>query len=239
MFKGSMPALVTPFKDGAVDFETLKSLVDWQIAAGSHGLVPVGTTGETPTLSHEEHRDVVRICVETAAGRIPGIAGAGSNNTVEAVDLAIHAEQAGADSILAVTPYYNKPTQEGLYLHFKRIAEAVDMIIVPLSYQSDSELELTVKNLNTLIEVNSNIILVINNTDTADAKRIRTALKFNPQFKKIKVLEINHSKYIRRLANDNQTVFEVAEANKGDATRLNKTIIPQFKELFSTLNITI
>ena len=119
------------------------------------------------------------------------------------------------------------------------IAEAVDIIIVPLSYQSDSELELTVKNLNTLIEVNSNIILVINNTDTADAKRIRTALKFNPQFKKIKVLEINHSKYIRRLANDNQTVFEVAEANKGDATRLNKTIIPQFKELFSTLNITI
>jgi len=119
------------------------------------------------------------------------------------------------------------------------IAESVDVIIVPLSYQSDSELELTVKNLNTLIEVNNNIILIINNTDKADAKRIKTALKFNPQFKKIKVLEINHSKYIRRLANDNQTVFEVAEANKGDATRLNKAIIPQFKELFSTLNIKI
>jgi hypothetical protein len=119
------------------------------------------------------------------------------------------------------------------------IAESVDVIIVPLSYQSDSELELTIKNLNTLIEVNSNIVLVINNTDVADAKRIRTVLKFNPEFKKIKVLEINHSKYIRRLANDNQTVFEVAEANKGDSTRLNKIIIPQFKELFSTLNITI
>jgi len=119
------------------------------------------------------------------------------------------------------------------------IAEFVDFIVVPIYYQSDSELELTVKNLNTLIEVNENIILVINNTDKEESKRIKTALKFNPQFKKIKILQINHSKYIRRLANDNQTVFEVAESNKADATRLNKVIIPQFKELFSTLNITI
>jgi hypothetical protein len=119
------------------------------------------------------------------------------------------------------------------------IAEFVDVIIVPISYQSDSELELTVKNLNTLLEVNSNIVLIINNTDTADAARVKTALKFNPHFKKLKVLEINHSKYIRRLANDNQTVFEVAENNKGDATRLNKVIIPQFKKLFSELNINI
>ena len=119
------------------------------------------------------------------------------------------------------------------------IAEFVDVIIVPIYYQSDSELELTVKNLNTLIEVNDNIILVINNTDKEEAKRIKTALKFNPQFKKIKILQINHSKYIRRLANDNQTVFEVAEASKADRTRLNKVIIPQFKELFSTLKIAI
>jgi hypothetical protein len=119
------------------------------------------------------------------------------------------------------------------------IAEYVDVIIVPIYYQSDSELELTVKNLNTLIEVNDNIILVINNTDKEEAKRIKTALKFNIQFKKIKILQISHSKYIRRLANDNLTVFEVAEANKADNTRLNKVIIPQFKELFSTLNITI
>jgi hypothetical protein len=119
------------------------------------------------------------------------------------------------------------------------IAEYVDVIIVPIYYQSDSELELTVKNLNTLIEVNNNIILVINNTDKEEAKRIKTALKFNIQFKKIKILQISHSKYIRRLANDNLTVFEVAEANKADNTRLNKVIIPQFKELFSTLSITI
>jgi hypothetical protein len=119
------------------------------------------------------------------------------------------------------------------------IAEFVDVIIVPLSYQSDSELMLTVKNLNTLMEVNKNIILVINNTDSIDADRVETALKFNPNFEKVKILKINHSKYIRRLANDNQTVFEVASISKGDATRLNKAIIPQFKKLFSELNINI
>ncbi|MGO9757923.1 MAG: dihydrodipicolinate synthase family protein, partial [Roseiarcus sp.] len=118
-FHGSMPALVTPFRDGRIDEEGFRGLIDWQIAAGSHGLVPVGTTGESPTLSHEEHRRVVDICVDEARGRVPVIAGAGSNNTTEAIELARHAEKVGADAVLVVTPYYNKPTQEGLFRHFK------------------------------------------------------------------------------------------------------------------------
>ena len=118
-FHGSIPALVTPFKDGEVDEQAFRALIDFQITSGSHGLVPCGTTGESPTLTHEEHRRVIDICVDEARGRVPVIAGAGSNNTAEAVGLARHAERAGADAVLVVTPYYNKPTQEGLYLHFK------------------------------------------------------------------------------------------------------------------------
>ncbi len=123
--KGSMTALVTPFKNGGIDEDAFREHVDWQIKSGTTGLVPVGTTGESPTLSHEEHGRVVEICVEAAKGRVPVIAGAGSNNTTEAIDLARHAEKVGADAVLVVTPYYNKPTQEGLYLHHKAIAEAV------------------------------------------------------------------------------------------------------------------
>ena len=111
MFKGSFPALVTPFKDGALDISTLKSLVDWHVAEGSHGLVPVGTTGESPTLSHSEHGQVIAEVVKAAAGRIPVIAGAWSNNTSEGIELIRHAQAVGADAALVVTPYYNKPTQ--------------------------------------------------------------------------------------------------------------------------------
>src|ERR1043165_3737160 len=118
-FRGSFTALVTPFKNGAVDEQAFRTLVDWQITEGTNGLVPVGTTGESPTLSHGEHKQVVEWCVDQADGRVPVVAGAGSNSTSEAVDLARHAEQAGADAVLVVTPYYNKPTQEGMYQHFK------------------------------------------------------------------------------------------------------------------------
>ncbi|PPQ38131.1 4-hydroxy-tetrahydrodipicolinate synthase [Rhodoblastus acidophilus] len=128
--RGWMTALVTPFKDGAVDKAAFRALIDWQIESGIHGLVPVGTTGESPTLSHEEHKQVVEIAVAQAAGRVPVIAGAGSNNTAEAVDLARHAEQAGADAVLVVTPYYNKPNQEGLFQHFKAIDAAIGLPIV-------------------------------------------------------------------------------------------------------------
>ncbi|MBF0248528.1 MAG: dihydrodipicolinate synthase family protein, partial [Alphaproteobacteria bacterium] len=113
MYKGSFVALITPFKDGQVDDATYQSFVDWQIKEGTHGLVPCGTTGESPTLTHEEHKRVTESCISVAAGRVPVMAGAGSNSTAEAIDLARHAQKAGADSILVVTPYYNKPTQAG------------------------------------------------------------------------------------------------------------------------------
>ena len=130
MFNGVLPALVTPFRDGAVDESAFVSLVERQIAGGVHGLVPVGTTGETSTLSHDEHRRVVELCVKTAAGRVPIIAGAGSNSTAEAIELAQHGKAVGADAVLVVTPYYNRPSQEGLYAHYAAIAEAVEIPIV-------------------------------------------------------------------------------------------------------------
>ncbi|MEM7732543.1 MAG: 4-hydroxy-tetrahydrodipicolinate synthase [Pseudomonadota bacterium] len=130
MFKGSFPALVTPFKNGELDLDTLKKLVEWHIAEGSHGLVPVGTTGESPTLSHDEHDLVVETVVKATAGRVPVIAGAGSNNTAESVRLAQHAESAGADGVLVVTPYYNKPTQAGLIAHFTAVHEACGLPII-------------------------------------------------------------------------------------------------------------
>ena len=129
-FNGSYTALITPFSNGKVDEAAFRKLVDFQIENGTHGLVPVGTTGESPTLSHEEHDRVVEMCIEQAAGRVPVIAGAGSNSTDEAVRLAKHAAAAGADGVLIVSPYYNKPTQEGLYRHFTAVAQAVDVAVI-------------------------------------------------------------------------------------------------------------
>jgi 4-hydroxy-tetrahydrodipicolinate synthase len=128
--RGSLTALVTPFKNGKLDEEAFRSHVGWQIENGTTGLVPVGTTGESPTLSHDEHKKVVEWCVSEARGRVPVVAGAGSNNTAEAIDLARHAEKAGAQALLVVTPYYNKPTQEGLYQHFKAVNDAVGIPIL-------------------------------------------------------------------------------------------------------------
>ena len=129
MFKGSFVALITPFHDGKVDEDAFAKLVEWQISEGTHGLVPCGTTGESPTLSHEEHRRVVEICVEVTKKRVPVMAGAGSNNTLEAIELTKFAKKVGADAVLSVTGYYNKPTQEGQYQHFKAISDAVDLPI--------------------------------------------------------------------------------------------------------------
>ncbi|MGR3566335.1 MAG: dihydrodipicolinate synthase family protein, partial [Pseudooceanicola nanhaiensis] len=130
MFRGSLPALVTPFKNGAVDMDTLKKLVDWHVEEGSHGLVPVGTTGESPTLSHREHEEVIEAVVAFSAGRLPVIAGAGSNNTTEGVRLIQYAAKVGADAALVVTPYYNKPTQRGLYEHFKAMHDSCELPII-------------------------------------------------------------------------------------------------------------
>ena len=130
LFRGAIPALVTPFKDGAIDEAAFKALVERQILGGVHGLVPVGTTGETSTLSHGEHRRVVELCVQTAAGRVPVIAGAGSNSTEEAIGLVRHAKEVGAQGALVVTPYYNRPSQEGLYRHYAAINDAVDLPVL-------------------------------------------------------------------------------------------------------------
>jgi 4-hydroxy-tetrahydrodipicolinate synthase len=153
MFKGSFPALVTPFKNGAVDIDTLKKLVEWHIAEGSNGLVPVGTTGESPTLSHEEHRRVVEEVVKAAAGRIPVIAGAGSNNTAEAISLAQHAEKAGADAVLVVTPYYNKPTQAGLIAHFRAVHDACGLPIIIYNIPGRSVVDMSPETMGELAKL--------------------------------------------------------------------------------------
>ncbi len=153
MFRGSMPALVTPFKNGEVDFDTLKQLVDWHIDQGSKGLVPVGTTGESPTLSHKEHDAVVATVVEAAAGRVPVIAGAGSNNTNESIRLAQHAATVGADAVLVVTPYYNKPTQGGLYAHFKAVHDATELPIIIYNIPPRSVIDMTPETMGKLAEL--------------------------------------------------------------------------------------
>jgi 4-hydroxy-tetrahydrodipicolinate synthase len=152
-FRGSFTALVTPFKNGSVDEKAFRDLVEWQIAEGTNGLVPVGTTGESPTLSHQEHGDVVEWCVGQARGRVPVVAGAGSNSTKEAVELAKHAEKAGADAVLVVTPYYNKPTQEGLYQHFKAINDAIGIPILIYNIPPRSVIDMSVDTMKRLYEL--------------------------------------------------------------------------------------
>jgi 4-hydroxy-tetrahydrodipicolinate synthase len=152
-FRGSFTALVTPFHNGTLDEKAFRALVVWQIDEGTNGLVPVGTTGESPTLSHEEHRQIVEWCIEEARGRVPVIAGAGSNSTREAIDLARHAETAGADAVLVVTPYYNKPTQEGLYQHFKAINDAVGIPIIVYNIPARSVIDMSVDTMKRLYEL--------------------------------------------------------------------------------------
>ncbi len=150
LFKGVMPALVTPFRDGAVDEQALVALVERQIAGGVHGLVPVGTTGETATLSHDEHRRVVELTVKTAAGRVPVVAGAGSNATDEAIELVKHAKAVGADAALVVTPYYNRPSQEGLYAHYAAINEAVQLPVLVYNVPSRTAIDISNETLGRL-----------------------------------------------------------------------------------------
>ncbi|THD85317.1 4-hydroxy-tetrahydrodipicolinate synthase [Aliigemmobacter aestuarii] len=153
MIRGSMPALVTPFRNGELDLDTLKKLVEWHIAEGSHGIVPVGTTGESPTLSHEEHRTVIEEVVKAAAGRVPVIAGAGSNNTVEAIDLIQHAERAGANAALVVTPYYNKPTQRGLIAHFSALHDCCNLPIIIYNIPPRSVIDMTPETMGELAKL--------------------------------------------------------------------------------------
>jgi 4-hydroxy-tetrahydrodipicolinate synthase len=152
-FRGSFTALVTPFSNGSVDEQAFRGMIDWQIAEGTDGLVPAGTTGESPTLSHDEHRHVVEWCVEQARGRVPVIAGAGSNSTGEAVELAQHAQACGAAAVLVVTPYYNKPTQEGLYQHFKAINDAIGIPIIIYNIPARSVIDMSVDTMKRLFEL--------------------------------------------------------------------------------------
>lgn len=158
MLKGSITALVTPFlEDGSFDEKAFRGFVSWQIAEGTNGLVPVGTTGESPTLSHSEHKRVVEVCIEEAAGKVPVIAGAGSNNTREAIELAEFSQKAGADAILVVTPYYNKPNQRGLYAHYKAIAEAVTLPIIIYNIPGRSIIDMTPETMGQLAHDLKNI----------------------------------------------------------------------------------
>ena len=152
-FKGSFTALVTPFKNGSLDETAFRNLVDWQIGEGTNGLVPVGTTGESPTLSHEEHKRVVEWCVQQTNHRVPVVAGSGSNSTAEAIELSQHAEKAGADAVLIVTPYYNKPTQEGLYQHYKAINDAIGIPIIIYNIPARSVVDMSVDTMQRLFEL--------------------------------------------------------------------------------------
>ena len=169
VFKGSYTALITPMRDRAVDEDAFQRLVEWQIAEGTDGLVPVGTTGESPTLSHEEHHRVVELCIEAAAGRVPVIAGTGSNNTQEAISLTKHAANAGADGALVVMPYYNKPTQEGMYQHFKSVQDASDLPVFIYNIPGRSVVNMTVDTMARLYEL-PNIVGV--KDATADLARV-------------------------------------------------------------------
>jgi len=158
MFTGSITALVTPFSNGAVDEKAFQEFCDWQIKEGTKGLVPVGTTGESPTLSHDEHKRVVELCIEATDKRVPVIAGAGSNNTREAIELAEHAEKAGADAVLVVTPYYNKPTQDGLYAHYKAINDAIGIPIFIYNIPGRSVVDMSVETMARLYKDCANIV---------------------------------------------------------------------------------
>jgi 4-hydroxy-tetrahydrodipicolinate synthase len=243
MFKGSLVALITPFRDGKVDEKGFQSFVDWQIAQGTHGLIPVGTTGESPTLSHDEHKRVVELCIEVAKGRRPVIAGTGSNSTDEAIDLTRHAKKAGADAALVVTPYYNKPTQDGLYAHYEAIAKAVDIPIVIYNIPGRSVVDMTVQTMARLAKL-PNIVGVKDATN--DLQRpVRTKLACGDKFSLLSgedgtalaFLAASGHGCISVTANvAPRMLADMHEAwQKGDvktAQRINETLMPLHEALF-------
>ncbi len=175
MLRGSITALITPFANGALDEKAFSHFVDWQINEGTHGLVPVGTTGESPTVTHEEHRRVIEICVEVTSKRVPVIAGAGSNSTDEAVELARFAEEVGADAVLSVVPYYNKPTQEGMFQHFSAVASATSLPIILYSVPGRTSVDLTIDTIVRLRDAHSNIAGVKDATASMERASLQRA----------------------------------------------------------------
>ena len=180
MLKGSLVALITPFRDGKVDEKAFQNFVEWQIEQGTEGVVPCGTTGESPTLSHAEHKRVVELCIEVAKGRVPVVAGTGSNSTAEAIDFTRHAKQAGADAALVVTPYYNKPTQEGLYQHYKAITESVDLPVIIYNIPARCVIDMSVATMARLAKL-PNIVGVKDATNDL-ARPMRTRAAIGPDF---------------------------------------------------------
>jgi 4-hydroxy-tetrahydrodipicolinate synthase len=245
MFKGSLVALITPMReDGAVDEKAYAAFVDWQITEGTHGVIPVGTTGESPTLSHDEHKRVVEIAVEVAKGRIPVIAGAGSNSTEEAIALTRHAKEAGADAALIVTPYYNKPTQEGMYLHFKAIADAVDLPIIIYNIPPRSVVDMSVDTMARLAK-HKNIVGVkdatANLTRPLHTRRAcgidfcqlsgedHTALAFNASGG-VGCISVT-ANVAPRLCSDMQTAW--MEGRYNDAMTIQNRLVPLHDALFA------
>nr|WP_294517254.1 4-hydroxy-tetrahydrodipicolinate synthase [uncultured Rhodopila sp.] len=245
MFSGSLVALITPMRDdGSVDEKAFAEFVDWQIKEGTHGVVPVGTTGESPTLSHDEHRRVVEIAIAVAKGRVPVIAGAGSNSTEEAIALTRHAKEAGADAALVVTPYYNKPTQEGLFLHYSAIADAVDLPIIIYNIPPRSVVDMSVETMARLAK-HRNIVGVkdatANLTRPLHTRRIcgeafvqlsgedHTALAFNA-VGGVGCISVTGN-VAPRLVSDMQTAW--AEGRFKDAMAIQNRLVPLHDSLFA------
>jgi 4-hydroxy-tetrahydrodipicolinate synthase len=245
MFKGSLVALITPMRaDGSVDEKAYAALVDWQIKEGTNGVVPVGTTGESPTLSHAEHRRVVEIALEVAKGRVPVIAGTGSNSTEEAIELTRHAKEAGADAALVVTPYYNKPTQEGMFLHFSAIADSVDLPIIIYNIPPRSVVDLSVETMARLAK-HRNVIGVkdatANLTRPLHTRRAcgdsfcqlsgedHTALAFNA-VGGVGCISVT-ANVAPRLCSEMQTAW--ADGRVGQAMALQNRLLPLHDALFS------
>jgi 4-hydroxy-tetrahydrodipicolinate synthase len=245
MFKGSLVALITPMReDGSVDEKAYAEFVDWQIKEGTHGVVPVGTTGESPTLSHDEHRRVVEIAIEVAKGRVPVIAGAGSNSTEEAIALTRHAKEAGADAALIVTPYYNKPTQEGMFLHYTAIADAVDLPIIIYNIPPRSVVDMSVETMARLAK-HRNIIGVKDATANL-ARPLHTRRACGDDFCQLSgedhtALSFNaaggvgcisvSANVAPRLCSDMQTAW--AEGRVRDAMAIQNRLVPLHDALFS------
>ena len=245
MFKGSLVALITPMReDGSVDEKAYAAFVDWQINEGTHGVVPVGTTGESPTLSHGEHRRVVEIAVAVAKGRVPVIAGAGSNSTEEAIELTRHAKEAGANAALIVTPYYNKPTQEGLYLHFKAIADSVDLPIILYNIPGRSVVDMSVETMARLAK-HKNIVGVKDATANL-VRPLHTTLACGEDFCQLSgedhtAIAFNASGGVGcisvtanvapRLCSDLQTAW--AEGRLREAMAIQNRLVPLHDALFS------
>jgi 4-hydroxy-tetrahydrodipicolinate synthase len=245
MFKGSLVALLTPMReDGALDEKALERFVDWQIREGTHGLVPVGTTGESPTLSHDEHKRVVEITVAVAKGRVPVIAGAGSNSTSEAIDLARHAKKAGADAVLVVTPYYNKPTQEGMFLHYTAIADAVEIPLIIYNIPPRSVIDMSVETMARLAK-HPNIVGVKDATANL-ARPLHTRRACGPDFCQLSgedhtALAFNAAggsgcisvtgNIAPRLCSEMQTAWQ--EGRMADAMAIQNRLVPLHDAMFS------